>query len=103
MVTREKLLIRQKSGRCLGCGSSQHKVNSCPKRKSGFRPPTPRGYGKGRAVRVSSVEDETLPFGREGDDEDSPDLAVDSYMASILSMDPMANFGIESEDETADY
>ena len=77
MLYREKLLQRQESGRFMGCGSSQHKIGACPKRKSGYRPPTPNEYGKQKSVRFSAVDNAPLPFGREGDVDDDPEYIVD--------------------------
>lgn len=74
-------------------------MNACPRRKSGFRPPTPRGNSR-VYFRALEVEDEPRTSGREGDVGNDPDvLAVDEYMTSILSLDPTAEYAVESDDE----
>ena len=80
----------------MGCGSSQHKIGACLRRKSGYRPPIPKGYGKQKSVRVFAVENAPLPFGREGDVDDDPEYIVDYYMASMLSLEPSANVGVKA-------
>ena len=54
-------------------------------------------------MRFSADENAALPFGKEWDVDDDPEYIVDSYMASRLTMDPTANFGVESvEDQKSD-
>ena len=87
-----------KSGKCLACGSPDHKVAACPnKRKfSGSnRPPTPRGSSSSKdkrqfaskskvAFKVSQLDTNPPASGREGDEEEEA-LAiaeVDTYLAA---------------------
>ena len=99
-IDRQKLLDRQKSGRCIGCGSKQHHIANCPKRKVEIRPPTPKYSSRPKSGRVSVVDNDPLSFGREGNVEHEPEAIVDLYMASLISMDPMAILGVDSD--TAD-
>ena len=50
-------------------------------------------------MRVSAVDDDPLPFGREGDVGDDPEAVVDAYMTSLISKDPTALLGVESGEE----
>ena len=69
------------------CGNPQHKAESCPKRISPVRPPTPRSQDKSEKsrvnFRVSKMQGEPLTLGREGDDLEDPEVLVDAYLASI--------------------
>jgi len=87
---RKVLIARQKSGRCLNCGSSSHKVDACPKRRSQNRPPTPRGSSSRSPshkvnFKVANVGEEPLASGREGDEyeEDEVDDAdINAFLDS---------------------
>ena len=61
------------------------------------------GRGKQRMVRVSAIDGDPLPFGREGDVEYDDEEIVDFYMASLISLDPTANFGVEAEEEGENF
>jgi hypothetical protein len=105
-VTRQKLIERQRSGRCLTCGSSNHKTESCRRRNSPRRTPTPKSRFHHRKhssssrqkvnFKVSTMEGtsqhrpgseyvtskgKTPASGREGDVQDDAENAVDAYLA----------------------
>ena len=104
-IDRKKLLERQRSGKCLGCGSTQHKIASCPKRSSRTRPPTPRGTQRQRVnFRVSSIG-ETPASGREENvEEEDDELIVDSYIEGDIPLDPTAELAVSSEEDAlSDY
>ena len=90
MRDREKLRQRLKSGRCLECGSSSHKVADCPHKKT-RRPPTPRGASsrvyrdqKNVNFRVSGIAGDPPASGREGDEDQEAERIIDSYLESNL-------------------
>lgn len=57
--------------------------------------------------RVSTLEGNPPTSGREGDvedeDENDPEFVVDTYMAGVISLDPTAEYAVESEEEFSDY
>ena len=98
------MIERQKSGKCLNCGSANHRVSSCPSRKPNYRSSTPRGTPRQRVnFRVATVQNITPTLGREGDDvddvEEDTELAVDSYLEEYFGTDTKPDYGLESEDE----
>ena len=88
---RRKLLQRQKSGRCLECGSTTHRVADCPHRRSHRRPPTPRGSSsryfsrdqKNVNFKVSGIAGNPPTSGREGDVDHEAEVVVDAYLESL--------------------
>ena len=88
---RQKLLQRQKSGRCLECGSTSHRVADCPHRRSQRRPPTPRGASsryysrdqKNVNFKVSGIAGDPPTSGREGDVDHEAEEVVDAYLNSL--------------------
>ena len=75
-------------------------VNSCPKRKFPYRPPTPRGRARARVnFRALDTDEETLALGREGDESLDPELIIAEYAETVLHEDPNDPYCIESEYE----
>ena len=70
------------------CGSSSHRLATCPRRKAVNRPPTPRGSSSSNSLRqrvnfrVSGIEAEPPSRDREGDEMTDEQIAneVDLYL-----------------------
>ena len=77
---------RQRSQRCLTCGSKSHRTTACPRSKHRGRSPTPHSRGKyvpRQKVNFSvSALDDPEASGREGDVTDADEEAVEAYMAA---------------------
>ena len=110
---RAQLLRRQKSGRCLKCGSPSHKVNDCP-RRSRTPPRNSRYGGKSQhqsssrqkvGFKTSKIQEEDPASGREGDVVDSDEEEVEEYLAvrHMKSYFPsgksVADYAIETDNE----
>ena len=87
---RQKLIQRLKSGRCMECGSSNHRVADCPHRRSYRRPPTPRGSSsrysrdqKNVNFKVAGIAGDPPILGREGDVDHEVEQIVDLYLDSL--------------------
>lgn len=81
------MIQRLKSGRCMECGSSSHRVADCPHRRSYRRPPTPRGSSsrysrdsKNVNFKVAGIAGEPPTSVREGDVDRELEQIADLYL-----------------------